>query len=148
MEYRALLNIGLLGVALASSAPAQSSPAVTVDAVMSAEQLRKTGVDRLTSAQRNALDQWLSEYTLLVIQVAQGSPKPANSIPGAYPGSTGGRWIRSKADNGAIVILEDGSMWEINSLDRVNTALWLPFTNVTILKASYDRGLQIHTDRY
>jgi hypothetical protein len=31
-------------------------------------------------------------------------------------------------------------MWEINSLDRIDTALWLPISNVTILKASSPVG--------
>jgi len=31
-------------------------------------------------------------------------------------------------------------MWEINSLDRIDTALWLPITNMTILKASSSVG--------
>jgi hypothetical protein len=111
-----------------------------MDKVMTGEQLRKTGVEGLTPAQRSALDQWLSEYTSRVVQFAQDSPKPANSVPGGYAGSSGGHWVRSKADNGGIIILEDGSMWEINSLDRINTVLWLPVTNVTILKATMPVG--------
>lgn len=31
-------------------------------------------------------------------------------------------------------------MWQINSLDRIDTALWLPIRNVTILKASSPIG--------
>ncbi len=31
-------------------------------------------------------------------------------------------------------------MWEVNSLDRINTTLWLPVTNVTILKANQPVG--------
>jgi len=45
-------------------------------------------------------------------------------------------WIRSKANDGALIVLEDGSMWEIQLLDRIDTALWLPITNVTALVAS------------
>ena len=140
MKFRMLLGFRLFGIALASSAFSQSRPAITIDRVMTGEQLRKTGVGGLTTAQRNALDQWLSDYTLQVIQLAQGSPSSGNSSPGSYTGSSGGHWIRSKADNGAIITLEDGSLWEINSLDRIDTALWLPITNVTILKASQPVG--------
>lgn len=39
-------------------------------------------------------------------------------------------WIESVHQNGKIVILEDGSVWEISSLDRINTALWLPITSI------------------
>jgi hypothetical protein len=107
---------------------------------MTEEQLRATGINGLTPVQRTALDRWLSEYTVRVIQLAQRSDKPTTSGPGNYSGSSGGHWIRSKADNGAIIILEDGSMWEITTLDRIDTALWLPISNVTILKASSPVG--------
>lgn len=134
----------LLCVVLASFALAQSEPVITMDKVMTGEQLRTTGVDSLTPSQRAALDRWLSEYTVKVIQLAHRSDTPTTSSPGpaaaAYTGSSGGHWIKSKAANGAIIILEDGSMWEINSLDRIDTALWLPISDVTILKASSPVG--------
>jgi hypothetical protein len=111
-----------------------------MDKVMTGEELRTTGVGGLTQGQRAALDRWLSEYTVKVLQVAQGSDKPASSSPNNYTGSSGGHWIKSKSGNGSMIFLEDGSMWEINSLDRINTALWLPITNITILKASQSVG--------
>lgn len=89
MESRALLGFGLVVIALSSPAFAQSSPWITMDKVMTGEQLRKTGVEGLTTAQRNALDQWLSEYTSRVVQLVQDSSKPANSFPSAYAGSSG-----------------------------------------------------------
>ena len=33
------------------------------------------------------------------------------------------------SSGGAMVTLEDGSIWEINSLDRIDTSLWLPVTD-------------------
>jgi hypothetical protein len=139
MESRVLLSFGLC-IALAGLASGQSSPWITMSQVMTGDQLRKTGVEGLTPAQRGALDQWLSEYTSRVVQLAQDSPKPTNPVSGGYAGSSGGHWVKSKVDNGAMVILEDGSIWEINSLDRINTALWLPITNVTVLKAGAPVG--------
>lgn len=41
-----------------------------------------------------------------------------------------GHWVQSVSSDGAIVILEDGSVWEIDPQDRVDTALWLPTTNI------------------
>lgn len=111
-----------------------------MDKVMTGEELRTTGINGLTPAQRAALDRWLSDYTVRVLQYAQDSGKPSGSGPVSYAGSSSGHWIKSKADNGGIVILEDGSMWEINSLDRIDTSLWLPISNVTILKASSPVG--------
>ncbi len=39
-----------------------------------------------------------------------------------------------------MIVLEDGSIWEINSIDRIDTALWLPITDITVLKASQPVG--------
>lgn len=132
--------LGMLAIAAMGPVFGQSGPWITMGQVMTGDQLRKTGVEGLTPAQRSALDQWLSEYTHRVLQLAQDSPKAANPVSGGYAGSSGGHWVKSKVDNGAMVILEDGSMWEINSLDRINTALWLPITNVTVLKAGAPVG--------
>jgi hypothetical protein len=41
-----------------------------------------------------------------------------------------GHWVQSVSSDGEIVILEDGSVWEIDAADRVDTALWLPTTNI------------------
>jgi hypothetical protein len=136
------LRLALFGTLLASLAASQSQPLITVDKVMTGEELRTTGVGTLTASQRATLDRWLSEYTLKVFQYAQGSEKPASAGTASsnYTGSGGGHWIKSKSGNGSMIVLEDGSMWEINSLDRIDTALWLPISNITILKASQPVG--------
>lgn len=41
-----------------------------------------------------------------------------------------GHWVQSVSSDGAIVILEDGSVWEIDSADQVDTALWLSTTDI------------------
>ncbi len=140
MKSKILFRSAVLGIALACFGFAQSVPMITMDKVMTPEQLRLTGVNGLAPAQRTALDRWISEYTLRVIQFAETSDRPTSSAAASYAGGGEGHWIKSKADNGAIVTLEDGSMWEINSLDRISTVLWLPISNVTILKASSPVG--------
>ena len=142
MSIRRLFCSTLLGLALSSSAVSQTTPLITVDKVMTGEQLQTTGVNTLTPVQRAALDRWLSDYTVMLFQLAK-TPSPeklAPSTPANYLGSSGGHWIKSKVDDGAMIILEDGSMWQIDSVDRVDTALWLPITNVTVLKASSPIG--------
>ena len=137
----------LIAAPLCGPAFAQSTPIIAMDKVMTAEELKAAGLDTLTPAQRSALDQWLSEYTVKLIQLAQrpekttGSPR-AITGPGTptYSGASGGHWIRSKADNGGMITLEDGSIWEINSIDRIDTILWLPTTGITVLKAPQPVG--------
>ena len=48
-------------------------------------------------------------------------------------GSSGcetGHWIESVLDDGQIIKLEDGSVWEVDDVDTVDSALWLPTTDV------------------
>lgn len=137
------LRVRFSGLALAGFlVAAPTDLRISMDQVMTGEQLRTSGVDGLTVAQRAALDRWLSEYTLRVIESAQGAnDKGSGSVTAAaYTGPSGGHWIRSKADNGALLTLEDGSIWEISSIDRIDTSLWLPVTNITVLRATSPVG--------
>ncbi len=140
MKSRIVSRSALLGIALVGTAIAQSVPLITMDRAMTLEQLRTTGVDGLTAVQRAALDRWLSEYTMKVFQLTHGSDRPTSLGPRRYAGSSGGHWIKSRANGGAMITLEDGSIWEINPLDRIDAALWLPISNVTILTASSPIG--------
>ena len=51
---------------------------------------------------------------------------------GVYLGTSGGHWIDSVSDDGRIVVLEDDSTWEVSPLDRIDTALWLPVTDIVV----------------
>lgn len=39
-------------------------------------------------------------------------------------------WIKSASSDGRIVILEDGSVWEVDPVDRIDSMLWLPTSDV------------------
>ena len=41
-----------------------------------------------------------------------------------------GHWVKSVSSDGEIVVLEDGSVWQVDSADAVDSALWLPTTNI------------------
>ena len=56
-----------------------------------------------------------------------------------YVGQGGGHWIKNNA-SGKLITLEDGSMWQVNTLDQIDTALWLEITDVTVVKASSPTG--------
>lgn len=59
-----------------------------------------------------------------------------NADPGGprfYAGTGGGHWIDTVSGNGAVIQLEDGSTWSVSSQDQVDTSLWLPTTNITVL---------------
>lgn len=45
-------------------------------------------------------------------------------------GCESGHWVESVSDDGQIVKLEDGSIWEVDSVDAIDSALWLPTTDI------------------
>jgi len=77
----------------------------------------------------------------------EGKPKPNT---GQYPGGSSGHWIQENIDSGSMIVLEDGSIWEIDPLDKIEAMLWLPISNITIVTSDngspgYDY-LLINTD--
>jgi len=43
-----------------------------------------------------------------------------------------GHWIMSILGNGAIIQLEDGSIWQIDSIDSFTSSMWFPLSNINI----------------
>ncbi|MDX9834326.1 MAG: hypothetical protein RBT36_03830 [Desulfobulbus sp.] len=63
--------------------------------------------------------------------------KYVSAILAAWVLSTGsalacedGHWIESVTSDGRIVILEDGSVWEVDPIDRIDSMLWLPVSEI------------------
>lgn len=132
------------GLLSAGALAPQSPKRLTFEQMMSPQELRASGVATLTRSHRAALDKWLSDYTMRVLQVARRT-----CADGDYAGIGTGHWIQKNA-GGDIIILEDGSTWKVNSIDRIYTSLWLPITEITVLKSRSPVGeykyLLINTD--
>jgi len=111
----------------------QPTLALKIDQVMTPDELRSTGVAALMPSQRAALDAWLNKYTLQVLAVATKGNDKSASVASSYSGIGSGHWIRERSDGGRFITLEDGSFWEINTVDQVDTALWLPITDITVI---------------
>ena len=45
-------------------------------------------------------------------------------------GCESGHWIQEVLSNGEIIILEDGSVWRVDSVDTIDSALWLPISDI------------------
>ena len=43
-----------------------------------------------------------------------------------------GHWIREKIDSGRFFQLEDGSLWQVNPLNRLNAVFWLPLDDIIV----------------
>jgi len=41
-------------------------------------------------------------------------------------------FLKSKSDDGSVLILGDGSVWEVSSIDTIDSALWLPGDRIVI----------------
>jgi hypothetical protein len=52
-----------------------------------------------------------------------------------YSGGSSGHWIQENIDSGSMMILEDGSIWKIDPLDKIDAMLWLPISNITIVNS-------------
>lgn len=66
-----------------------------------------------------------------------GGALPAQAVAragGGYVGVGGGHWVKQVIDSGRMLLLEDGSLWDIAALDRIDTVLWLPMTEITVLE--------------
>jgi hypothetical protein len=59
------------------------------------------------------------------------SPSRGSSRGRSYSlGCEDGHWVDSVSDDGTIVKLDDGSVWEVDSVDAIDSALWLPTTDI------------------
>jgi hypothetical protein len=73
-------------------------------------------------------------------EVPRTLPTPP-SFGRAYSSCDSGHWVDAVLDDGHLVKLEDGSLWEIDAVDQIDTALWLPTTDITVCA-----GKLINTD--
>jgi len=133
MKFRTVALFAALLALFAGQSHAQS---LSIDDVMTAAQMRVTGVSSLTDAQRDALDQWLNDYTQMVVQIAiRPDPKSASATPADYAGMDKGHHLDKVSEEGRTIQLEDGSQWEITSTDRIFTGQWVPIMEVSVTLA-------------
>lgn len=41
-------------------------------------------------------------------------------------------WIKSNSSDGSVIVLSMGSVWEVDSMDRIESMLWLPADDVLV----------------
>jgi hypothetical protein len=83
----------------------------------------------LTNEQRSQAQ--AAEKTAAAVQQRSAArPRGTPTRHGGHSGCAGGHWVDSVSSDGAIVKLEDGSVWEVDAADAVDSALWLPTTEI------------------
>jgi hypothetical protein len=82
-------------------------------------------------------------------QPAQASlavlPRPAAVLACKLYSETGVKQSISENADGKILILSDGSMWEVTEIDTVNSSLWLPVDDVVVMRADNPAGCFVYT---
>ena len=74
-------------------------------------------------------------------RVPQRQIPPVPSLYRAYGSCDSGHWVDAVLDDGHLVKLEDESLWEVDAVDQIDTALWLPTSEITVCA-----GKLINTD--
>jgi len=65
-------------------------------------------------------------------------------------GCESGHWIDSVSDDGSIIKLEDGSIIEVDSIDTVDSSLWLPASEIVFCNGkliNIDDGESVEAER-
>ena len=53
-----------------------------------------------------------------------------------YYGEGTGHWVLENIDSSKFIKLEDGSLWEISSLDKIEAMLWLVTEEITVVESN------------
>lgn len=140
--FTAWLIIGLFPASILS-VNAQEQQIIPLENLISPQDMRKTGLAKLSPSERAVLEKLLTQ--LLLEAYMKGfqdavAAQSALSESKTYPSTNIGHWVRQVADGGALVILEDNSIWHIYFIDRIYTSLWLPTHNIIVLNAEQPVG--------
>jgi hypothetical protein len=125
-------------VAIATACLAQTAnQRLSFDQLFPQAQQRAMGLHKLSAREKEALRAHVEGLLAKVAASTKGAPVVLKGGGGnVYAGVGGGHWIKKNVDRGTYIILEDGSLWQIDPVDKVYAMLWLPISNITVTKSS------------
>jgi len=146
-QYRKLMNDAAYSITQEEAVAANFGAAIT------AAQLEKLYADRNSaiaeaerrSAERPASSPALNESATESAPSPSTAPKSVTvpeppsgsaSLP-SYTGPSDGHWISQVFSSGRYVLLEDSSVWEIDSIDTIDSTLWLSMETVVVASSPY-----------
>lgn len=89
------------------------------DANMSAEEMKQTGVEKLSSSEKQALGAWIDKnYTK---KSPAGKAKPV---------------LQENLQGGRLIRLSDNSLWEINPVDTPITQGWITPVEIKVAQSN------------
>lgn len=140
---KTILAFTLVALLHAVPALAQRQRPLDLDRIMSNQTQVAAGINKLSPSERSALEQWVADWSRGVYDAAvQNTLKSSTPRASAkvYSGVGGRHWISKVIRNGTYIELEDGSLWEVASLDRVYTSIWLPVSDIRVVEANSSVG--------
>lgn len=83
-------------------------------------------------------DEFILKWQSLILGTPAGGATASSSsyglsTSGVYAGGSTGHWVRSVTERGRYVKLEDGSLWEVNPIDRIDSLLWLITEEIVVV---------------
>jgi hypothetical protein len=92
----------------------------------------------------------VSQLAIFIVAIAIAStpalPQTQDAGQQNYTGIGAGHYVRSVAEKGQFVTLEDGSRWEIDPRDRYRTVDWQADEGITVRRAQGEEGYDYELD--
>jgi hypothetical protein len=129
-----LLAIIALGLVAPLTRILAQDDSLAIERVMTPEEMQITGVASLTPQQEAALSAWLVRYTDNLMRVAP--LVNATPLPGRYQNPGGARWLKMSTENGALLGLDDGSVWQLKQGQEGYTELWKAGDEIRLVSGS------------
>lgn len=105
-------------------------------AIYRAEQARKAEAV-LARAAASAASRPPSSGAANVPRIPAPLPRASTPIAAprvAVPVAGGGHWVDSVTGDGEVVVLEDGSIWLVDAVDRIDTSVWVMTDDVVVVE--------------
>lgn len=112
-----------------SIAPLQAAvkrEALHLDELLSDKEQDAMGIKNLRPEQRQKLEDWIMRYAEKKVEEAVANKTADDEDTVLYR-------IRSN-QNGETISLDDGSVWQIGSFDKVKVRFWLPQQRIQIIR--------------
>jgi|GEM_PF-1960584 hypothetical protein len=122
-------------------AAAQTVEEIPFDVVFPPEAQAKMGLTKLSDSEKESLRLYFvshmgSMYRAGIAKAAtQDTRAPlAPKAPG-YSSLGEEHAIKENIDRGSMILLDDGSLWEVDPLERLDASLWLKLSSVRVLES-------------
>jgi hypothetical protein len=93
----------------------------------------QTGCDQLKSGHDTpSVMPKPSEMPKLNMAAHQRAVSSLGAVPRPSGGCSSGHWISDNIGDGKYIKLEDGSLWQVDATDTINSALWLETDDIIV----------------